>query len=701
MPHPTSLFSKVYKSPPALFPFHRLAVTTLLTCLAGFSQPALAVEQESTKKTVQLPEVRVLDEKQKKPLQGIARPLEEHPGSATVVSGEQLEKARLIATTDALRTVPGVNVITEFGRGLRPNIGIRGLNPERSRNILLLTDGIPIQPAVYGDPSAYFNVPVELVDQIEVIKGGTSVLFGPNTVGGVVNYITKRPPEKRQFRLSETVRQGGFFTTFGSYGDTADNGVGVLLSYLNKSGQTVRDHTGTSANDANLKLIVPTGTGELAMRFNYYREESETPGGLSVAQFLHDPNHSQRTHDKFFGSRGSFDLNYQQPLGKDWKLELTSYMNYFQRDWFIADGADPTNPTTNTQFLRQFFVIGVEPKIRWKYFVAGVRLHHEQLKDVRRLGTGADARSGLTDREADLETEAASGYFEGQVPLWEGFTLTPGVRHEAISQERLVGLMGGVGNGQGDLTTNKTLWGVGGLQKFNEMFTGYFNVHKAFQPLTFAEAVDPTTGTANNLSPETSMNYEVGLRVNLQQYGIRGEMGWFRFDFDNQVVSQAGALINAGATRHQGFEAALAYSPLPGLTFDGNVTLLDTSSQSGAFQGNELPMAPDQLYNWGVEYRRGIGTAGKAGIRMEGRFVDDQWTDLANTVAETADGSNGLLPSYSVWNLKLDYGTEDFTVFAGVNNLFDKEYRERRQAFFNGIIPGLTRNFFIGGEFRY
>src|SRR3546814_16503073 len=56
-------------------------------------------------------------------------------------------------------------------------------------------------------PAAYYNLPVETVERIEVIKGGASVLYGPNTVGGVVHYVTRRPPEQREIRVKEPIRQ--------------------------------------------------------------------------------------------------------------------------------------------------------------------------------------------------------------------------------------------------------------------------------------------------------------------------------------------------------------------------------------------------------------------------------------------------------------------------------------------------------------
>ena len=103
----------------------------------------------------------------------------------------------------------------------------------------------------------------------------------------------------------------------------------------------------------------------------------------------------------------------------------------------------------------------------------------------------------------------------------------------------------------------------------------------------------------------------------------------------------------------------------------------------------------------GIEYQHAFSTKGIGNLRLEGRFVDDQFTDSANTVAESADGNKGQLPSYDVWNLKTGFNAGNWEVFAGVNNLFDKHYRVRRQSFFNGIIPGLTRNFFAGATFKF
>ncbi|MBI4522931.1 MAG: TonB-dependent receptor plug domain-containing protein [Deltaproteobacteria bacterium] len=117
------------------------------------------------------------------------------PGSAHVIEQQVLEETRPFTVNEVLRKVPGLNLRDEEGFGLRPNIGIRGLNPTRSTKITLLEDGVPLAYAPYGDNASYYHPPIDRFDRIEVLKGAGQILFGPQTIGGVINYITPAPPE--------------------------------------------------------------------------------------------------------------------------------------------------------------------------------------------------------------------------------------------------------------------------------------------------------------------------------------------------------------------------------------------------------------------------------------------------------------------------------------------------------------------------
>ena len=96
---------------------------------------------------------------------------EKIPGSVEIIDNKTIENSRAFSSPEVLRKVAGVNVRDEEGFGLRPNIGIRGLNPTRSTKVLLLEDGIPLTYAPYGDNASYYHPPIDRFESIEVVKG--------------------------------------------------------------------------------------------------------------------------------------------------------------------------------------------------------------------------------------------------------------------------------------------------------------------------------------------------------------------------------------------------------------------------------------------------------------------------------------------------------------------------------------------------
>ena len=105
-------------------------------------------------------------------------PYENLPGAASVMNMQRIKLVNPIGTQEMLEYVPGINGFSDDGIGnSRISIGIRGLNPRRSSRVLILEDGVPIQPALYVYPNMYYNPPADRIDQIEVIKGSGTILY--------------------------------------------------------------------------------------------------------------------------------------------------------------------------------------------------------------------------------------------------------------------------------------------------------------------------------------------------------------------------------------------------------------------------------------------------------------------------------------------------------------------------------------------
>ena len=156
-----------------------------------------------------------------------------YEGSNFIINSKDIELTKPIGTEEVLKKVSGVNVSGDMGISNRLNVGIRGSYPRRSANILLLEDGTPIAPAPYLSPEAYYNPPSDRLDGIEILKGADILSYGANTMYGVVNYITKKPPVKPTLGLNIVGGENGYHSEYFTYGGTW-NKIGAELQILTK-----------------------------------------------------------------------------------------------------------------------------------------------------------------------------------------------------------------------------------------------------------------------------------------------------------------------------------------------------------------------------------------------------------------------------------------------------------------------------------
>ena len=215
--------------------------------------------------------------------------LEHIPGSGRVVTQKEIWENHRLTVNEALREVPGVNVRDEEGLGIRPNIGIRGLDPTRSRKVHIMEDGVPIMLMPYGDPSAYYFPPIFRFDRIEVLKGSGQLLYGPQSIGGVMNLITRMPPRVPQGNVEFRGGNLNYFNTHFDYGGTwGKSGYLVDVSHFQSDSPRFTNNR-IKVDDISFKTVQElSDRTTILAKFNYYREDS-TVGyqGLTEADWGH------------------------------------------------------------------------------------------------------------------------------------------------------------------------------------------------------------------------------------------------------------------------------------------------------------------------------------------------------------------------------------------------------------------------------
>ena len=126
------------------------------------SQSSVKTEVGDTLKTGVMPQVEVI---------GVLDRFVRIPGSADLINFQRIRAISPLSGNEVIRSISGIHVVDEEGLGLRANIGIRGLDPDRSRTVLMLEDGIPIALAPYGEPEMYYTPSIDRMVGIEILKG--------------------------------------------------------------------------------------------------------------------------------------------------------------------------------------------------------------------------------------------------------------------------------------------------------------------------------------------------------------------------------------------------------------------------------------------------------------------------------------------------------------------------------------------------
>ena len=154
--------------------------------------------------------------------------LNKEAGSVTLLDEVALEKFEYDDIHRILANVPGVNIRQEDGYGLRPNIGFRGVTPERSKKINILEDGVLIGPAPYSAPAAYYFPSMARMTSVEVVKGPGAVKYGPNTVAGTLNLTTRTIPDAALGQIEIAGGSNGYNKLHGHFGTSYQLNDGVV-----------------------------------------------------------------------------------------------------------------------------------------------------------------------------------------------------------------------------------------------------------------------------------------------------------------------------------------------------------------------------------------------------------------------------------------------------------------------------------------
>jgi len=669
----------------------------------------VTLEQVISSKDNALPEVAVFGDWLGAPSRETVRT---YSGSRTAVDTEQLHERGALNIEDALRSVPSITVLDETGTGILPNIGVRGLSPFRSQRVQVLQDGYPVAIGPYSNIGlSLFPITMQSVETIDVVRGGAAVHYGPNNVGGVLNFITRPIPTETSQTLSEKVTfaqdSGNALTdTYYRAGGYVTDELALQLQVNALRGDGFREHSNSEVNNAILDIdYFPSDQHQISAQLQYYDVAAELPGSLSPATYEQDRTLSERPHDRFDADmlRGTFSWLYTP--SDNTEFEWRNFAHDADRTFFFGQNlsgtghwADPAIPSTHVaDSPRLFKVYGSEPRLTHRMgkhtVTVGARFVKEDVEfDVNRVELATGTQS--VARDWSFETEAIALYFSDTIQLLDNrLSVTPGIRYEDVSMDYVNGVNGDTDSNE----ASEVLPGITlGYEASDRVFI-FANTQRSLVPVQTAQVT-----REGEVANETAWNYELGGRFQVDA-DLSTTATLFQIDYEDQIQFNSGtsSFENLGETRHRGIELQGDWQAMANASVNFAYTYLSTEQLTGGNKGNNLPYAPEHRLSLGTDYKYQAWELSATAV-----FVDESFSDAANTEQETANGSAGKLDAYTLMNARIgrDFklsGNELNLGFA-INNLLDEDY------YFRGVdvspigrVPTPGRSFTLSAELNF
>ncbi len=636
--------------------------------------------------------------------------LSRQTGAVVVIKREEIERLQPSSTEDVLRRIPGINVKTEEESAVVSNIGIRGLSASEAKS-LVLEDGVPVAPGLFIGNDRYYNPRIQRMEGIEVLKGSSSLRYGPSTIGGVINYKTKTPEG-----VAVSTRIGSFNTReatleAGGRSPSGDAYAGLVATKARSDGFLDRDYDMT---DLMLKAGSAIGDNQnLGVKFSWYENDANISyRGMFLQDYRDGRTYNPAPDDYFLTDRRAFDINHEWFISDRATLQTLAYWSEMTRDyWRYSVDTAASNAAGRWVYTdsltgnnRSFERFGLETRLMLDHNLFGlineaefgVRLMEEESDDKRIRATRDQDRTGVNDRHREDSAESVAAYVQNRFVISERLAITPGLRVESYEQKRKVLTDNGASE-----TTSNTEWlpGIGFTYQLMPAAQLYGGAYRAFSPASNGVALDGLVD--QKLDGERSDNYEFGLRGSNGAYTY--DVTAFYMNFDNQVVTGNSdpnlSQSNAGKTLHYGLEAALSVELGGGFSIDTNVTWVPESEfRSGDNKGNRLPYAPEYLANAGLTY-----TDGRFSSALNVHYRGEQFGDASNRkdIPSGAEGGiwGGQIRSYTLYDLLAQYQVNDhLRVQGAVKNLTDKRYITGLR---QGIYVGPERSFEVGMNYRF
>jgi iron complex outermembrane receptor protein len=604
------------------------------------------------------------------------------PIGATTISAADIRRAGVSDVNQAIRKIGGV-----YGRQSltgSPDFGLdlRGFGANSDQNVVIVLDGVRLNENEQSY-TTLSTIPIDLVERIDISRGGASVLYGEGATGGVIQIVTKRP--------QAGARSGNVFTELGQYqsGEVRASvaqgfdDVAIDVSAGHQRSDNYRSNNDFKQSRFNGGLQFNTGFGRLSLRADIARQDQRFAGSLTETQFYADPR--QTLTPKDFGTMDSdrYTAAWEHKIGAfDLAAELSHRKKEAEATYVSAFGTSRSAyDSKQTQF---------SPRVRHLAQFDGL---------LNELVTGFDFGrwnrvTSASFSAADATQRSKAFYVRDEIKFAgpQQFRLAAGMRRELFDKDSVDPMPFTTATYSVKQASNA--WEVQGSMLAAPGLTAWAKLGQSFRVANSDE--NGFTPQANKpLQTQKSHDAEIGLGY--AQGAAKVDARIFRHKLDNEIyydptAGMFGANTNLAPTQRKGFELDGSYRLAAAWQVQGHFQQVDAEFRSGPNGGRDLALVPKNIMTVRLAWLPSDGQSADIGVQ---RVAKQRYgSDFDNSC-------DARMPAYTVVDGRYARKFGQWELAVTALNLFDKEHYSQAFSCRGGIYPNSGRQLKVSARYDF
>lgn len=586
----------------------------------------------------------------------------ETPANTTVITAREIEDNHYQSVDEAIGHVNGVSIVRMAG-GLRSYVRING-----DDRVVIMIDGQKLnddQGSASGKFSADLNMipSIDNIQRIEIVKGGSSALYGSDAVGGVINIITKNAVKNETKVDINTGSWGSHNYTLSTQGKENDFSW-FITGGLQKRGHFDYKFDGNSPTMENSDYNNNSFSMKLKNRFSDANSLVVSYNHKSVDSGLYDCFGSTSSLPSSYGNRLQENFNnYAVTWNYNEDKDVPAYIRFFYNEKTInMGGQDPITYAVLQHAPMYNRVMGIDTQRGWKLsnkhaLVTGSEWHQSN---------SSNSLNGYEDRKLTN----ISLFVQDTWKFADKWTLVPGMRMD-----------------------NHSAFGTHWSPKvaINYLADADTQVYASWGRVFKAPTADDLYYNAGimhsnpNLKEETGYTATIGINHNLNDKTSMG-ISFFQSRLKDAITwmglpSGIWEATNIDDEKRRGMELSFKQEISPMWSYDLGYSYIKREATK---QGSPMAVDTSNLqpngYRIGVHYKSGSWKAnllGTIGSGLEAQYYNNN-------------------SSYNVWDFNLSYDIkQNITTYFKVNNLTNQEYYEQKNSTY-GYYPCAGRFYQVG-----